>query len=682
MQNRFLRKHGFEILLVISVMAVHLYAAGSDAYNFPANWFTRDDAYYYFKVAQNITEGRGITFDGINPTNGYHPLWMLINIPIFALARFDLILPLRILLLVQGALSAATAVLLYRIAGSAIAPVIGIGAAVWWAFDLSIHNVMYEYGLETGLASLAVAMLLYRLYRFEKVWRSASTTLGTILGMAGLGALAMFSRLDLVFLAALAGLWIILRGTPMRVLLPLDMLLAVISVFAGMILRVGVRGYYDYAQASMVFIAASLATKLPLYYLLGLYQPITKRPLWVMLRSILLAVSGSSLLTAAILLSAAPLLDGFPRITLLYDWIINLAGVLALRGLWRLFAQKPATDSPPPLELFKLHVAGWLREGAVYYCTLLLPLGIYMLFNKLVIGAAMPVSGQIKRWWGEPGSRAYGGAARNPLAFWGLESGPDFNAWNPLTGWLERLSLRIAEWRGFYRNDETYLVLLLLAGAAWLLILLLNRRKSLHASVLAGLPLLLTASVIQVLSYNATGYSAMKEWYWITQPIFLTLALGLALWVIIRPVQRYPIGKAALSAAAGLFFLWMGWSFSTAIIQRMPYGAHLPGDPYMDSVRFLEENTPPGSVIGMTGGGNVGYYIKDRTIVNMDGLINSPGYFDALKNKQGTSYLEKIGMDYIFANPEILEAVPYKGQFVVGPVLEHYGGKALMEFNP
>src|SRR5690349_15741295 len=102
----------FELLLIIVIMSISLYGAFSDAQNFSWRWFTRDDAYYYFKVAQNISEGHGSTFDGINKTNGYHPLWMLICVPIFALARFDLILPLRMLFVISGALSAVTAILL------------------------------------------------------------------------------------------------------------------------------------------------------------------------------------------------------------------------------------------------------------------------------------------------------------------------------------------------------------------------------------------------------------------------------------------------------------------------------------------------------------------------------------------------------------------------------------------
>jgi hypothetical protein len=31
----------------------------------------------------------------------------------------------------------------------------------------------------------------------------------------------------------------------------------------------------------------------------------------------------------------------------------------------------------------------------------------------------------------------------------------------------------------------------------------------------------------------------------------------------------------------------------------------------------FEQHTPSGAIIGMTGGGNVGYFIHGRTIVNM-----------------------------------------------------------------
>src|SRR5512139_3885588 len=157
----------FETILILVVMSISLYAALSDAQNLSWRWFTRDDAYYYFKVAQNISEGHGSTFDGINRTNGYHPLWMAICVPIFALARFDLVLPLRILFLVLSALSVWTGILLYRLVGRLFAPVIGAFAALYWVFSQTVLFRVYKQGLETGIAALLIVLLLYKLFDFE-----------------------------------------------------------------------------------------------------------------------------------------------------------------------------------------------------------------------------------------------------------------------------------------------------------------------------------------------------------------------------------------------------------------------------------------------------------------------------------------------------------------------------------
>lgn len=40
--------------------------------------FAHDDSFYYLKTALNFSQGKGSTFDGINKTNGYHPLYFWI----------------------------------------------------------------------------------------------------------------------------------------------------------------------------------------------------------------------------------------------------------------------------------------------------------------------------------------------------------------------------------------------------------------------------------------------------------------------------------------------------------------------------------------------------------------------------------------------------------------------------
>ena len=138
----------------------------------------------------------------------------------------------------------------------------------------------------------------------------------------------------------------------------------------------------------------------------------------------------------------------------------------------------------------------------------------------------------------------------------------------------------------------------------------------------------------------------------------------------------------------GLAGLYLAYTFSSELISRMPYQDSLAGQPYIDIVPILENNTEPGAMIGMTGGGNTGYFIHDRTIVNMDGLINSYAYFKALQTNQGGKYLAARGMDYVFSNRDIiLGSMPYRNQFSANELVSVanapvYGAKELMRYIP
>ena len=82
---------------------------------------------------------------------------------------------------------------------------------------------------------------------------------------------------------------------------------------------------------------------------------------------------------------------------------------------------------------------------------------------------------------------------------------------------------------------------------------------------------------------------------------------------------------------------------------------------YLTHVQELESSTEPGSVIGMTGGGDMAYLIHDRTIINLDGLISSYAYFQALKNSRVTAYLEAIHLKYVFGRGTVFTQMdPYQ----------------------
>ena len=676
----------FEIAILVVLLSINGYAAFSDAYNLPNKWFTRDDAYYYFKVAQNISEGHGSTFDGINPTNGYHPLWMLVCIPIFALARFDLILPLRILLVLLAGMRAATSILLYRLLKNSLSRAIAMLAALYWAFDYYIHAAAYQQGLETGLAAFCLVLFLFLLQRFERGRKAGHATLKQIAALAIAATLVMFSRLDMVFLAGLFGLWIVFRNKPLHYLLPLDILTLTFSTLLAFVLRIGFPDYYLYTQVAIVTLGISLALKIPAFYFLSLYDHPKAHSSFYLIRQSAIAIVLSNAVTLVLLLGLTRLNlleGGYPRTIPVIDAIFSFAFVVISRLVISLFSQKKTVPAQSPLVTLKTNWRTWLSEGAVYYGILVGSLGFYMLVNKLAFGTASPVSGQIKRWWGTFASRVYGGAARSPLSFFGIDPESDFNAWYPITNIVDNWNSKIEMITIPINYDLRFIIMLSLLLTALGLLLFINRKRSARiVQELAFIPLL-AGAFLQIISYNISGYSAIKEWYWVIQMLFIPLAGALLLDILTQPLRKFPI------ANVGLHLIVIAWGVSSAVnmaritAAQMPYGLVPAGTPYMEVATFVETHTEPGSLVGMTGGGNVGYFIKDRTIVNMDGLINSYPYFLANKERRGSDYLYEMGLDYIFANPDFLDIQPYRGQYTDRlEILDYYGGKAIMRFLP
>ena len=75
---------------------------------------TVDDSYYYLKTAANATSGFGFKFDQINTTNGFHPLWMLLLVPLSWLSGGNMEVFTRLAMTLQLGLVYAGAVLLSR----------------------------------------------------------------------------------------------------------------------------------------------------------------------------------------------------------------------------------------------------------------------------------------------------------------------------------------------------------------------------------------------------------------------------------------------------------------------------------------------------------------------------------------------------------------------------------------
>ena len=100
------------------LVALGVYAAAVGVYLTSAVGPTQlfwDDGFYYLQIARNVADGVGSSMDGLNPTNGYHPLWLLGLVPIFWLAPTSAH-ALWAVAGVQIVCLAVSAALLYRLA--------------------------------------------------------------------------------------------------------------------------------------------------------------------------------------------------------------------------------------------------------------------------------------------------------------------------------------------------------------------------------------------------------------------------------------------------------------------------------------------------------------------------------------------------------------------------------------
>lgn len=173
--------------------------------------FTTDDAFYYFKTAQNVVEGQGFTFDGIARTNGFHPLWMALLLPIFTLARYDLILPLRLVFALQLLLGLGSALFLYQLIRTRCSQWTAFVTACMWIFTDSIYNVIYKGGTEASVNAFFLVLLWWLFYHVSEKIFQGDIHIWQIAALGVIASLTLLSRLDNVFLVFIVGGWLMIR---------------------------------------------------------------------------------------------------------------------------------------------------------------------------------------------------------------------------------------------------------------------------------------------------------------------------------------------------------------------------------------------------------------------------------------------------------------------------------------
>lgn len=168
--------------------------------------FVVEDTGYYLTTARNVVRGAGVTLDGRNPTNGFHPLWLVILSAEARLADGSGEWLFHLALTTCAVLLSLTVLIVYRDVRNRMAPWLAAPVAALMLWNYRLASVALG-GLETALAGFAtVATIAYLARSSEPLTLRRAAGLGALVGIASL------SRMDALLLGAIVIGWVGVRS--------------------------------------------------------------------------------------------------------------------------------------------------------------------------------------------------------------------------------------------------------------------------------------------------------------------------------------------------------------------------------------------------------------------------------------------------------------------------------------
>lgn len=651
-----------QVVLVLVAMAGSVYVAVTPA-NSMMNWYNVDDAFFYYKVAQNVLAGHGFTFDQINLSNGFHPLWMVVCLCVFWLSRYNLLLPLRVLIIVGGLFNAATSLLLFRFLkrylhiGAAV-----VGALIWGIYP-AIYNVSTILGMESAISIFFIVLLLTNAVYFLNRLEDAPHRSRDLILLGVIGGLTILARLDNVFVVGVIGVFLLFKIKKIPATVLFDLLAITLSIFVSWILRLGSEGVLANKFSIYPMLMLCLFVRPVVLYFTGCY--LSKKPLTKLRMVGRLALAWA----IAFILEYATLYILFKlNITTMFSNSIMVLeagiGLIAVTAVHLLLFKSTVNAENSPIAVFWLWVRSkWksiLIDGVSYGAPIALLVGSYMIFNKITFGSFSPVSGQIKHWWSTMPNTVYARAV-SMLDALGLSTGGGNGPWAILTSKIYQVTEFIAKPLKIANLDILFVFLGAVTIGLFLLLMKTQNGRLARKFFTMMIPALLIGCIIQITYYFATGYTHTRGWYWLAEMLTVVVSGSLVLDSLFTWLDQLKFKIKPSLILVVLIGLVLAINHFQFIVKFAPM--NVPEDKkayYLAEVREVESLTQPGSKIGMTGGGLMAYFIQDRTIVNLDGLINSVEYFNAMKSGKAAQFLDAIPLNYVFGKPYmLLESDPY-----------------------
>jgi hypothetical protein len=158
-----------------------------------------DGGGYYLQVARNAAAGHGLSFDGIRPTNGFHPLWMACLIILVKIVGSGSEVIYRAAGILAVLCTSAGILLLHRTLRAALSPLAAFAGGAACAFTAFKRICL----MESGVVLLTTSALLYfglRKRVFTQYRAGSAFGFGLLLGVT------ILARLDLGLLSVVIGI--------------------------------------------------------------------------------------------------------------------------------------------------------------------------------------------------------------------------------------------------------------------------------------------------------------------------------------------------------------------------------------------------------------------------------------------------------------------------------------------
>jgi hypothetical protein len=253
---------------------------------------------------------------------------------------------------------------------------------------------------------------------------------------------------------------------------------------------------------------------------------------------------------------------------------------------------------------------------------------LYLIYNKILFGTSVPVSGQIKGYW-------------SAMRF-AQNGGYDFFA-NTFT---------------FLKQDkvlaEASLMCLAIVVLSWLIP---TYRRGTYASNhgIDAFVLVLAAAHAARIAYSICFLyiSYDVEWYYVPGLLLLVLVVPLAIsrgFLLAGILTEIPmLRKHHLESYVGVLALLVSaLVVGSATEMHKWHSGWRPdwGSASFEGTQWMNANLPAGTIIGSSDSGVIGYF-SQRPVVNLDGLVNSNDFLIAVKSQSVETWIKKQHINYL-----------------------------------